>query len=87
MPAKHVAPATRWLSTPACLQVMLEDGFALFGQFIKWMEAGVLSGNIGANTEEIIYLRDPVNPWVSHAPVLHQRHCLQCWKAGWTQAI
>ena len=46
---------------------MLEDGFALFGQFIKWMEAGVLSGSGAANTEEVIYLRDPVNPWVSPA--------------------
>lgn len=56
---------SRMLSWHGSVQVMLEDGFALFGQFIKWLEAGVLSGNVAANTEEVIYLRDPVNPWVS----------------------
>ena len=53
------------------LQVLLEDGFALFGQFIKWMEAGVVSGSGAANTEEVIYLRDPMNPWVCPASA----HC------------
>lgn len=48
------------------LQVILEDAAAVFGQFLKYLSGGLSSlPGIGNLDSDLIYLRDPFNPYVS----------------------
>lgn len=48
------------------MQVLLEDATAVFGQVLKYLSGGIstLPGVENALDSDLIYLRDPLNPWV-----------------------
>lgn len=49
------------------LEVLLEDATAVFGQVLKYLSGGIstLPGVENALDSDLIYLRDPLNPWGS----------------------